>query len=186
MGSMNLRKMQRIPIFQAWATRLTVKLLVEVVITIENNFWKKDGEFFLTHGEFELKGETQSARGRRQFTFRLQWEASYPCFHCLKIFVMAFITVCLIWHTCLSACLLNWILRSLRVGSKCHASFYFYQTSFGSCTLPVNFSVLNCLEIQIREKSINIKTLSEYREKNGKGVLTAWRREGKIAELGAT
>ena len=45
------RKMQRISIFQAWVISVTVKLPVETVITMENNFYKKDGEFFLKHSE---------------------------------------------------------------------------------------------------------------------------------------
>ena len=137
-----------------------MELLVETIITMENNFWRKDGEFFLNMV--------------RHLTFRLQWEAHDFYFHCLKTFVMAFITICLILE------LLKYLspkldFEILKNGVKVSYILLFYQTSFVCSTFPVNILVLNYL---------NIKTVSAYGEKNSKRGLTAWRREGKFSELG--
>lgn len=72
MGSMNLRKIQRIPSFQARVTRLTVKLLIETSLQWRTISGGKMVNFFLKHGEFEMKGEAQEAVRRKQFMFRLQ------------------------------------------------------------------------------------------------------------------
>ena len=78
----------------------------------------------------------------RHFTFRLQWVASDFYFCCFKIFVTAFVTVCLIFE------LLKYLCPKLdseifKNGVKASYILLFYKISFVSCSFPVNILVLN-------------------------------------------